>query len=94
MHIFSYIIIELASSVAIGTTVSMSDTERKCIPLPPSSSHSDEIASSFSIETPTAMSKPRNRSIAVASVSKVQKLHQATEQQEPLFNLRKQILEE
>ncbi|KAF5304254.1 hypothetical protein FQA39_LY09781 [Lamprigera yunnana] len=52
------------------------------------------------VETPTAMSKRRNRrSIAVASVSKetnarLQKLHQATEQQELLFNLRKQILEE
>ncbi|KAF5272329.1 hypothetical protein FQA39_LY07930 [Lamprigera yunnana] len=101
MHILSYIIIEFASSVVIGVIVSMfftTDTERKCIPLPLPSSHSDEVAPSF--ETPTAMSKPRNRrSIAVASVSKekdarVQKLHHATKQQELLFNLRKLLLEE
>ncbi|KAF5286452.1 hypothetical protein FQA39_LY16302 [Lamprigera yunnana] len=52
------------------------------------------------VETPTTRSKPKNRrSIAIASVSKekdagVQKLHRATEQQQLLFNLRKQILEE
>ncbi|KAF5283562.1 hypothetical protein FQA39_LY17308 [Lamprigera yunnana] len=100
MHILSYIIIELASSIVIGATVSMSDTERKCIPLPLPSSHSDEVAHHPVIKTPTAKpSKPRNRrSIVVASVSKekdarVQKLHQATEQQKLLFNLQKQILE-
>ncbi|KAF5270625.1 hypothetical protein FQA39_LY01363 [Lamprigera yunnana] len=78
MHMLFYIIIELASSVAIGATVSMSDTERKYIPLPPPSSHSDEVAPSFSKEKD----------------ARVQKLHQATEQQELLFSLRKQILEE
>ncbi|KAF5281800.1 hypothetical protein FQA39_LY05014 [Lamprigera yunnana] len=75
------------------------DTERKCIPLP-LPSHIQMKLQHPVIETPTAMSKLRNRrSIAVASVSKekdarVQKLNQATEQQELLFNLRKQILEE
>ncbi|KAF5291065.1 hypothetical protein FQA39_LY14498 [Lamprigera yunnana] len=86
------------SELIVLNEVFTADTERKCIPLPLPSSHSDEVAPSF--ETPTAISKPRNRrSIAVASVSKekdarVQKLHQATEQQELLFNLRKQTLEE
>ncbi|KAF5269705.1 hypothetical protein FQA39_LY08628 [Lamprigera yunnana] len=97
---------DAASSLDVSITcpwhstalLEIADTERKCIPLLLLSSHSDEFAPSF--ETPTAMSKSRNRrSIAVASVSKekdarVQKLHQATEQQELLFNLQKQILEE
>ncbi|KAF5274615.1 hypothetical protein FQA39_LY07227 [Lamprigera yunnana] len=86
------------SELIVLNEVFTADTERKYTPLPLPFSHSDEVVPSF--ETPTAMSKPRNRrSIAVESVSKekdarVQKLQQATEQQELVFNLRKQILEE